>query len=162
VLGHFALRDALLLSGLLSESARVVIVTGDIYICSDPPECTSDYRGSAMQSYARSCLGRCWIAAELQRRTPTLHVVIVHPGVFSSNLFQNRGSNCNKDLSQIMGSQTSLFAATQPVERGAYLHNTQGLMKLSTEDPAMDRDKARALWELCTCLSEEFVSGAVA
>ena len=88
VLGHFALLRDLIRSGALARDARVVVLTGDIYILAS--ECTPDYafRGAigGMHAYCRSKLGDIWIARELQRRHPELHVAIAHPGVVATGL----------------------------------------------------------------------------
>ena len=87
VLAHFALRRALQRAGLL-PSARVVIVTGDIYVLQSA--CTPDYagraRGAACAPMAAASSANLWIAAELQRRFPALTVVSTHPGVVATNL----------------------------------------------------------------------------
>ena len=61
VLAHFVLRRALAAAGLLG-AARVVMLTGDIYILQ--AECTPHYRWSGplggMRAYCRSKLGNLW------------------------------------------------------------------------------------------------------
>ena len=159
VLGHHLLVRRLA-SGSLASGARVVILTGDIYILAD--DCTPDYdfrtpRGG-MLAYCRSKLGNLWLAGELQRRQPELDVRIAHPGVVSTGLVGARGG-VSEWLSRRMlldadaGAQTTLYCATQPgLPKGAYLHNTAGRMQLRPEDPACDTARAAVLWDRCEAL----------
>src|SRR5438445_485687 len=47
----------------------------------------------------------------------------------------------------VAGAQTPLWCATQPIESGAYYHNTMGKMLLRQTDAARDDVKAAALWQ---------------
>ena len=144
VLGHFALRAGLL-RGCLSEKARVIILTGDIYVFSDG--CSSDFRWrtplGGIKAYNRSKLGNFWVARELRRRYPRLNVFIVHPGVVATNL--GAGGAVAKAMKRrllidpIAGAQTSLICATQPdLAYGSYYHNVYGEVELTNADPAMN------------------------
>ena len=153
-LGHYALVRRLLDRALLDERARVVILTGDIYIRAN--DCSDDFawegRSGGGLAYCRSKLGNLWFAAELQRRYPKLEVVSVHPGVVASGLGGQDAEAGGFFRERVMidvekGAQTPLWCATQPVERGAYYHNTMGRMQLGPRDPASDAARARALWE---------------
>lgn len=160
VLAHFVLRQQLQARGLLSE-ARVVVVTGDIYILQS--ECTPDsvWKGAAggMLAYCRSKLGNLWIAGELLRRFPQLRVYVVHPGVVATNLGGDAGAvgNWFKSRSMIppeLGAQTPLVCASQEgLVNGGYYHNVHGLMRLPDSDPARDSDAARRLWDFCEGLA---------
>lgn len=162
VLGHFALTAELESRGCL-HGARVVVVTGDIYVTAH--ECSADfqYRGrmGAQRAYSRSKLGNVWLGRELARRRPDLSVVVVHPGVVASNLVGDFGGLKRRlFLSCQQGAQSSLLAAAQPaLPSGCYLHNTLGIVPWLAEDPASNDEKARALWTLCEDLSRGFVSG---
>lgn len=165
VLGHFALTRELERSGAL-RAGRVVVVTGDIYVRAR--SCTPDfaYRGRAggAAAYCRSKLGTLWLARELARRRPGLTVVAVHPGVVATGLL--RGLDALKRLLLLdceSGAQASLVAATHPwIASGSYLHNTRGLVRLGSGDPAADAHGAEALWEACEAAAEPFLSaGAV-
>ena len=160
VLAHFALRRALQQRGLL-RAARVVIVTGDIYVLER--ECTPDFawqgaRGG-MRAYCRSKLGDLWIASELQRRCPELTVLCAHPGVVATNLGGSTGALGERIRGWLMldaerGAQTPLFCATQPgLEKGAYFHNTYGRVRLPAGDPALDAASAARLWDVCEALA---------
>jgi NAD(P)-dependent dehydrogenase (short-subunit alcohol dehydrogenase family) len=87
ILGHHVLVTRMLGLGVLHE-ARVVILTGDMYILVS--DCTSDFtyeeRGGGALAHSRSKLGNLWFAAELQRRYPKLEVCSVHSGVIDSGL----------------------------------------------------------------------------
>lgn len=159
VLAHFVLRQELQRSGLL-QHGRVVMVTGDIYILQS--DCTPDYtwRGplGGLRAYCRSKLGNLWIAGELQRRFSDLRVSSAHPGVVATNLGGDAGELGNRLKKLLMiapelGAQTPLLCATQDgLERGAYYHNTWGLVRLAAADPARDTRAAARFWDLCESL----------
>jgi NAD(P)-dependent dehydrogenase (short-subunit alcohol dehydrogenase family) len=147
-LGHY-----MLVTRLLPRLSRAVIVTGDIYM--RVRECTSDFTygeaGGLSDAYCRSKLGNLWFVAELHTRHPDVEVCAVHPGVVASGL----GGEAEADsffrrrimIDCVAGAQTPLWCATQPIESGAYYHNTMGKMLLRQKDPARDDAKASALWE---------------
>ena len=115
VLGHhLLLRYAA--DRMLVDTARVVILTGDIYVLAR--SCTPDYRYrtplGGMLAYCRSKLGNHWLAAELQRKRSSLEVVVVHPGVVASNLGGSGGSFGEALRRRVMidtnrGAQTSVY-----------------------------------------------------
>ncbi|MDX1961258.1 MAG: SDR family NAD(P)-dependent oxidoreductase [Leptospiraceae bacterium] len=152
VLGHFALRK-ILQKKFLSNTAKVVIVTGDIYILEK--ECTGELKYSGpiggIKAYCQSKLGNIWIGLELQRRFPDLNVTIVHPGVIATNLGDSGELGMKFKslfmLSPIEGSQTSLYCATQNTIKGGYYHNTFGLSSFLVGDPAIKMRDANLLWE---------------
>jgi len=156
VLGHHALLRGALELGLLADGARVVVVTGDIYVMSS--HCSSDYsyRGplGGQRAYCRSKLGNLWHARELARRHPELRVHAVHPGVIGSELGGGNAAIVGaikraSMLSLEQGAQTSLFCATQPdLESGTYYHNVLGRVVLHPDDPAADDVKSAAFWDL--------------
>jgi len=160
VLAHFVLRRDLERAGVLA-AARIVVLTGDIYILASA--CTPDFRwrgtGGGVQAYCRSKLGNLWITAELARRRPELEVRVVHPGVVATNLGGDAGSlgNWFKRLVMIspeQGAQMPLICATQPgLENGGYWHNVHGRMLLSAADPARNQAAAAELWALCEAIS---------
>jgi NAD(P)-dependent dehydrogenase (short-subunit alcohol dehydrogenase family) len=155
VLGHHALIRGLIERGRLAEGARIVVLTGDIYVLAD--DCTSDFsyegRSGGAIAYCRSKLGNVWYGRALARRHPELRVHVVHPGVIASELGGDRGLVA-RAMKRIVclppeaGAQTPLFCATQPgLESGAYYHNTLGRMELDPADPGADDARAQALWE---------------
>jgi NAD(P)-dependent dehydrogenase (short-subunit alcohol dehydrogenase family) len=156
VLAHFVLRRELAASSLL-ETARIVILTGDIYILASA--CTPDFRWrgaiGGMRAYCRSKLGNLWMAAELVRRSPALEVRVVHPGVVATNLGGDAGALGNWLKRRFMilpeeGAQMPLICATQPgLENGGYWHNVHGRMQLALDDPARAGAAAERLWEIC-------------
>ena len=160
VLAHFDLRRRLLAADLL-PSARVIVLTGDIYMLQS--ECTPDYRWSGpiggMLAYCRSKLGNLWIASELARRSPELSVFAVHPGVVATNLGGAAGTLGNAIKRRLMispaqGAQIALICATQDgLPSGGYYHNTNGLMQLPAADPALNHAAAQTLWDTCVTLS---------
>lgn len=162
VLGHYLLLRHLV-DRLLSEAARVVVVTGDIYILAS--DCTPDFRfrtplGGTL-AYCRSKLGNLWIARELQRRHQKLRVRVVHPGVVATGLGGSRSGLADTISRRFMldpdrGAQATLYCATQDgIPAGAYIHNVLGLMQLSSADPASDNARAEQLWDQCEQLCAE-------
>lgn len=161
-LGHHVLLRRLLDRGLLTR-ARVVVVTGDIYLRAR--ECTSDFKfegqaGGAM-AYSRSKLGSLWLTFELQRRYPELEACAVHPGVVLTGLGGTaRGLSRFVQglmmLDAVQGAQTPLWCATQPIVRGAYYHNTMGRLTLSAQDPAASAEEANRFWLRLEELSAAF------
>jgi len=160
VLSHFVLGFELSRDGVL-ETARVVIVTGDIYITER--ECTPDFqwRGArgGMRAYSRSKLGNLWIGAHLARHTPSLTVHTAHPGVVATNLGGGAGPFADWLRGRLMispqlGAQMPLICATQAgLEDGGYYHNTLGRVRLRDDDPARDAAAAAKLWDTCVNLS---------
>jgi len=162
VLGHHLLLRHLI--GLhLAVDARVVIVTGDIYVLAH--ECTSDYAYrtpvGGMLAYCRSKLGNLWMAREFQRRNPSLRVRSVHPGVVATHLGGTRGGLADRLSRRILidvdrGAQSTLYCVTQPeVPDGAYVHNVLGRMELGSRDHASDARRAARLYSRC----EELCAG---
>ena len=155
VLGHFALIRGLLSRGRLAAGARIVILTGDIYILSR--DCSADfrYRGprGCQQAYCRSKLGNLWVMRQLTQRHASLRVHAVHPGVIASELSGGTDGLIGAFkhhflLSTRDGAQTTLFCATAPgLASGSYYHNTLGRMQLRGDDPAADDTRAAAFWE---------------
>jgi hypothetical protein len=137
------------------------MLTGDIYILQSA--CTPDYRWTGplggMRAYCRSKLGNLWIGAELAKRSPSLEVAVVHPGVVATHLGGEAGALASRFKQLIMispelGAQTPLLCATQPgLESGGYWHNAHGRMRLAASDPARDAAAAGKLWETCEALA---------
>jgi NAD(P)-dependent dehydrogenase (short-subunit alcohol dehydrogenase family) len=160
VLGHFALLRRLIDARALARGARVVVVTGDIYVLAS--DCTPDYAFRSalggMQAYCRSKLGNIWIARELQRRHPELHVAIAHPGVVATGLGGAPSERFDRlrrrwILPIERGAETPLFCATQSVAKGAYIHNTLGEVTFEPGDLGGDSARAAQLWECCEALA---------
>lgn len=160
VLAHFVLRRELAAAGVV-EAARVVVLTGDIYILASA--CTPDFRWrgalGGMRAYCRSKLGNLWIAAELVRRSPAFEVRSVHPGVVATNLGGDAGTLGNWFKRRFLiapdqGAQMPLICATQPgLGSGGYWHNAYGRVELAPDDPACDGAAAAQLWERCEALA---------
>jgi NAD(P)-dependent dehydrogenase (short-subunit alcohol dehydrogenase family) len=159
VLGHHLLLR-LLTGGSLAPDARIVIVTGDIYVLANDCTTAYDYRTAfgGMLAYCRSKLGNLWLAGELQRRVPALHVRVVHPGVVATNIGGARTGLADSIgrallLDSERGCQATLYALTQSgLDNGVYLHNVLGIMQLDPADLASDGARAAALWERCEAL----------
>lgn len=161
VFGHFFLRNELQKS-LLSPNAKIIILTGDIYIMESESKTDLMYYGpyGGMKAYCQSKLGNVWVGLELQRRFPNYHVNIVHPGVIATSL--GSSGEIGKKIKSLFllspeeGAQTSLFCATQTTVSGGYYHNTQGLSHFSTKDPASNMEKAKEYWDKLEALSTKF------
>lgn len=161
VLAHFVLRRALERARALA-AARVVVLTGDIYVLAR--DCTPDFRWrgalGGMQAYCRSKLGNLWIASELARRAPSLEVRTVHPGVVATQLGGEGGAlgrwlRRRLALSPELGAQMPLVCATEPgLESGGYWRNALGRMRLAPDDPASDATAAARLWETCEAFAK--------
>ncbi len=162
VLGHHALIRGLMQADLLADGARVVFVTGDIYVLTKG--CTPDYvfrsPVGGLMAYCRSKLGNLWQMREFARRYPAFRFHAVHPGVVGSEL---QGGTTGISglfkrammLSVSAGAQTSLFCATQPgLASGTYYHNTMGRMDLRDDDPAADPAEAARFWDALERLSQ--------
>lgn len=159
VLGHHLLLRHLV-GRHLADDARVVIVTGDIYILAS--DCTPDYAYrtplGGMLAYCRSKLGNLWMARELQRRNPSLQVSAAHPGVVSTQLGGPRRGLVGRLSHRLLldvdrGAQTTLYCATQPGFPGAaYVHNVLGRVELGSRDHASDAVRAEGLHALCEAL----------
>lgn len=164
VLGHHALLRQMM-RDTLAESARIVVLTGDIYALVN--DCSPDYRYrtpvGGMLAYCRSKLGNLWHADQLGRRFPSLSVAVVHPGIVASNLGGSGGPLGRRLRQQAMidpdrGAQATLYAATSTdLPPFAYLHNTLGLVALADDDPARNVARAAELWNTCERLVEGFV-----
>jgi NAD(P)-dependent dehydrogenase (short-subunit alcohol dehydrogenase family) len=150
VLGHHVLVARLLAAGALAPGARVAVVTGDILVlagnCS--PDYRSTHRRAGVQAYARSKLGDLWMARELARRHPELHVVAVHPGVVRSGLGATSADGRwtgRLSIDPELSAEAVLAAALDPtVPSGAYVHNTLGLVTPRPGEPAADDARAAA------------------
>ena len=111
-------------------------------------------------AYSRSKLGNLWQFAELARRRPKMTVISVHPGVVATELEGGVTGIVGAFkrtffISPEEGAQAALIAATQPMENGAYFHNTRGRMLLRDEDAAVDARKAAAFWDQLEALTDK-------
>jgi NAD(P)-dependent dehydrogenase (short-subunit alcohol dehydrogenase family) len=160
-LGHHCLIRRLLDRRMLADHARVVVLSGDIYIRANA--CTPDFKydGGGVMAYCRSKLGNIWFASQLQAHYPNLETVVVHPGVIASRLNDPEGKGGTMQRLMLLnleaGAQTPLWCATQPgMGRAEYWHNTQGRMVLAKNDPAANEEAAKRLWETLEELTDAF------
>jgi NAD(P)-dependent dehydrogenase (short-subunit alcohol dehydrogenase family) len=166
VLGHYVMFERLRRAGALAPGARVIVVTGDILMVAR--NCSADFASehprAGMMAYARSKLGSLWLATELSRRHPELHVVAVHPGVVRSGLGGPMKPRLWHRLTQITPERSSeaVLAAAfdSEVPSGGYVHNTLGLVRLDDADIAADRDRAAAFVEMLDELAAPWLIGA--
>lgn len=156
VLGHHLLVLSLLDELAKSDCARVVYVTGDIYVLA--ADCTLDYQYRnllANYAYARSKLGVSWNVLSMQEHVEAqgnqTQCVSVHPGVVASELVQ--GGDFLKRLflvSPQKSAQSVVFAMVDEAVRGGdYIHNVRGKMTLPANDPVLNRERRREFWEEC-------------
>lgn len=156
VLGHHMLALSLLEDLARSGAARIVYVTGDIYVLAK--SCTLDFQYEdkrANYAYARSKLGVSWNARSIQEhvdaRGQSIQCVSVHPGVVGSELM--KGGEIAKRLLLITpqkSAQSIVYALTDEAVRGGdYIHNVRGKMALPPNDPVLQEDKRRQFWKEC-------------
>lgn len=169
-LGPHLLARALIDQDLLRDDAKVIYLTGDIYITvagTEDETCTPDFRystpaGSAGQvAYSRSKLGLMWLFEHMHVRFPQLNMYLVHPGVVGTALAGGDQPPAKYImLSEEEGAQTTLICATASLsmlESGAYYHNTLGKLMLPSADPAKNTEKAAAFVELAESLIAPFL-----
>lgn len=165
VLGHHVLIERLIAAGAVAPGARVVVVTGDIYLIARDctPDFASTHRRAGTMAYARSKLGSIWLAREMATRHPGLEVVAVHPGVVRSGLGAIAGGTRWQRLTHIRperSAETVLLAAlSDEVSSGDYVHNTLGRVRLRPDDAALDAERARAFVDLLDELGGPWLSG---
>ncbi|MEW5250300.1 SDR family NAD(P)-dependent oxidoreductase [Microbulbifer sp. 2201CG32-9] len=162
VLGHHLLYRLLIERDLLTKNARVVLTTGEAYVMAE--DCSADaFFDSTQKAYARSKLGNLWQVAELKNRYPQLHPIAVHPGVVASGLGGSKTGFLARLRSLLLiseeaGAQASLIGATQDLPRGAYWHNTLGLVEFRADDPALDAKGSAHLWNQLETLAAPFLA----
>lgn len=156
VAGPHLLLRALIASRILKEDARVISLTGDIYItlagtanegCSENFTYSSPAGQAGQDAYSRSKLGAMWLFYKMHAHFPTLQMNLVHPGVMDNALAGHNPLPKALLLSNNQGAQTTLICATAPraqLESGAYYHNTLGKVVLPSSDPARNSEKAEA------------------
>jgi retinol dehydrogenase-12 len=160
VVGPHLLLRALADLEVLKPSARVISVTGELYITvagGNNEGCSQNFSygtpaGQAGQdAYCRSKLGLMWLFYKLHERYPQLHMNLVHPGVMDNNLTDHNSLPKPLLISDAQGAQTTLICATAPLsllENGGYYHNTLGKVVLPANDPVRNEEKAEAFWDL--------------
>ena len=145
VLGPHLLLRLLQSNNLLKNDAKIIILTGDIYITEN--DCTIDFEGlddGGTKAYSRSKLGVNWMFFEFHKRFPNYWCNLVHPGVGSTELAGPKSSFKDAMLcSANECAQTTLIVSTSSktdglLQNGAYYHNTCGRMILNPADPAAD------------------------
>jgi NAD(P)-dependent dehydrogenase (short-subunit alcohol dehydrogenase family) len=156
---HLLLR-ALTMFNILKPNARVISLTGDIYITligTANEGCSPDFTygspaGQAGQdAYSRSKLGAMWLFDIMHGHYPQLQMNLVHPGVMDNDLSGHNPLPKAMLVSDEQGAQTTLICATADralLENGGYYHNTLGKLVLQPTDPAKNTEKARAFWDV--------------
>lgn len=165
-LGPFVLVRSMIDQQMLSTSAKVIYVTGDIYITlfgSADEGCTPQYEYSTLaggqNAYSRSKLGFMWLMQEFKTRYPALIWNMVHPGVMDNGLAGDMAGDLPAFLKidNEMGAQTTLICATSQTENGAYYHNTLGKFVLSPSDPVMNMSRAHEFWEIMDTIAAPYL-----
>ena len=167
-LGHYLLRQRLLDIDILKKNAKVIVLTGDIYIKVN--DATSDYKyeGDGEIAYCRSKLALHWVFDSFHEKYPELNMYLVHPGVIASDLvkpitsfvsLENSIKSCLL-LTEEQGAQTTLIISTAPLSKlvnGGYYHNTCGRMMLSNEDPVNQVEKRNSMFQLVQQLCVQYM-----
>jgi NAD(P)-dependent dehydrogenase (short-subunit alcohol dehydrogenase family) len=155
-IGPYFLLKLLIQKKMLTNEARILFHTGDIYITAS--DCTLDWSygdsmDDRMMAYSRSKLGLNWLFHEIRNDYPDLWLNLIHPGVIKTNLVSESGFFHDfiaiQDCS--IGAQTTIICATADrvmnhrisneeasslglLVNGAYYHNTCGRMILPEDD----------------------------
>lgn len=152
VLGNARLVHQLLDKKVLSSTARVVLVTGDIYVTE--ADCDPDFKGTDARAYSQSKVGLMWYGFQLHKRFPDLQVCLVHPAVSPTGLFPRSGvfkSIFEKmTLSEQDGAKAIVYCSTAHKDKflnGGYFINTCGWVKLPKQDVALDENRQVKFWE---------------
>ena len=168
---HLFLR-ALIQQDVLKPNARVISVTGDIYVSvfgSDDETATPDFKygtpskfeTAGQVAYCRSKLGMMWLFDEIHALVPSLQMFLVHPGVIGSNLVQGNPMPAFLMLNNEQGAQTTLVVATAGtdlLESGAYYHNTLGKLVLPASDPAKNATKRKEFFAVAEGLIAPYLA----
>lgn len=162
VLGHHLLLRKMMAKKMLFDNARIVIVTGDIYVTAE--DCTPHYTYSdkdGQMTYSRSKICVNWLFQQLQERYPKLWLNLVHPGVIDTGLVSAPAFLKQLILlDSVQGAQTTLVCATSTsplLVKGGYYHNTNGLMRLPAEDSFHNRSRALQTWDLVESIIKPYV-----
>ena len=162
VFGHHLLYRLLIEHNRLADNGKIIMTSGEIYVhandCIPNPE---PYK--AMRAYAGSKLGNLWQVLELTKRYPQIKAIAVHPGVIASGFgmaskegllhwLKNRVM-----ISEELGAQSSLIAATQHLPNGAYWHNVHGIIDLPDDDIAKNEVLSLKLWNQLETLAEPWI-----
>ncbi len=164
VLGHHLLANLLLEDLAKAAAARIVYVTGDIYVLAN--DCTLDFKYEDRQAnyaYARSKLGVNWNALTMQEQIDArglpVKSVVVHPGVVGSELM--KGGDLLKWLliKPAKSAQSVVYALTaEDIRGGDYIHNVRGKMTLPANDPVRHEARRREFWQQCNDACKPFIS----
>lgn len=159
-LGPHLLLRGLIQQDVLKSDARVISVTGDIYLSlygTKNEECTTDFKYNTPAghdgevAYCRSKLGMMWLFDIMHQRNPSLQMYLVHPGVMDNTLSGPNPLPKFLLTTNEQGAQTTLVCATAErklLENGAYYHNSLGKLVLTDRDPAKNTVKGAAFFEL--------------
>ena len=163
VLGHAMLVEGLLGRGLIRTGARIVWMTGDIYVAAS--ECTPDYRYrtavGGQWAYCRAKLGNIWLRHAYENAHPEFGWYAAHPGVVSSNLAGDVGPRWLRQWLMVSprdGARTALACATEPGLEPSYVHNTMGRVHLHPSDVGANTKRGEALRDVCLELMRQFAT----
>jgi NAD(P)-dependent dehydrogenase (short-subunit alcohol dehydrogenase family) len=90
VLGHMLLIEALIRMRLLQAEAKVLILTGDIYVLENV--CPLDGTRGGQRAYFASKLGNVWMRSAFEKKYPQFQWFAVHPGLVASDLWRHTPS----------------------------------------------------------------------
>lgn len=169
-LGPHLLLRGLIQQDVLKADARVISLTGDIYLSiygSQNEGCTADFKYGTPAghdgevAYCRSKLGMMWLFAAMHQRNPALQMYLVHPGVMDNTLSGPNPLPKFLLTTNVQGAQTTLVCATADrklLDNGAYYHNTLGKLVLPNRDPAQNSVKGSAFFTLSESLVAPYLA----
>lgn len=72
--------------GLIKNDARIISVTGDIYIMAKEASPDFTYKGEGQMAYCRSKFALNWLFFDFHKKYPSFNMYLVHPGVVGTEL----------------------------------------------------------------------------
>jgi NAD(P)-dependent dehydrogenase (short-subunit alcohol dehydrogenase family) len=158
VLGPYFLMRSLIQSRLVKIESQVLMIGCDDYF--EVLKCDNDVvyteeNNLRDQTYRESKLGAFWMALELGRHHPYLHVSVVHPGIVGTprgrEYFYGTIGNLNLlcFISARAAAQTIIVCAQYGslMSSGTYYHNTCGCVTLDPRETVHRAEMSGALWE---------------
>lgn len=158
VLGPYFLMQSLIQSRLVKIESQVLMLGCDDYF--EVLKCESDVvytedNDLRDQTYRESKLGAFWMALELCRHHPYLHVSVVHPGIVGTSRGRDYAYGAIGNLNLLcfisarLAAQTVIICAQYGslMSGGTYYHNTCGCVTLDPRETVLNEQMSAALWD---------------